>query len=66
MKKEYLDVISDDLLRILEDSKEESEVLSIITMSLYYYLNKYNRDINTAITLIKKGAKKLEEFMEVK
>ena len=53
-----------DLHNILENA-EESEILTIITMSLYYYTNKYNKSYNEAIKLIKGGYKQLQKIKEV-
>lgn len=61
--KEYLDVVPDDLLDMLEKG-EESEVLSIITMSVWFYIKKYNRALSTTLTLVRKGYYKLNEFIK--
>ena len=62
--KEYLEVVPNDLLDMLEKG-EESEVLTIITMSLYYYQTKYNnRSLDATLSLVKKGFNKLVEYME--
>lgn len=47
----------DELREQLEKSQEE-EILSTIVMILQFYTYKYNRDLNSTITLIKKGYKK--------
>lgn len=52
-----------DLYNMLENAKEE-EILTIITMSLMYYTNKYKRPFNTTLNLIKKGYKELEKAKE--
>lgn len=61
--KEYLDVVPNDLLDMLEKG-EESEVLSIITMSLWFYIKKYNRNLSSTLTLVRKGYYKLNEFLK--
>lgn len=61
--KEYLDVVPDDLLEMLEKG-DESEVLTIITMSVWFYIKKYNRSLSSTLTLVKKGFNKLNEFLK--
>ena len=53
----------DELREQLEKSQEE-EVLSTIVMILQFYTYKYNRDLNSTITLIKKGYKKYIELLK--
>lgn len=55
------------LLNILINNLDkigESETLSIIVMLLNAYLEKYDRNINDTIKLIKKGHKKYKDFLK--
>jgi hypothetical protein len=51
-----------DILLDLLDSASEEEILSIITMSLAYYLKKFNRSLPVTLTLIRKGLIQLEKY----
>ena len=44
---------------------DENEILTIITMSLVYYTRKYDCSLFTALKLIKKGYKQLENRKEM-
>lgn len=46
------------------DNAEESEILSVITMILHFYIEKYNKNLNDTITLIRKGYKKFLELLK--
>lgn len=51
-----------DILLDLLDSASEEQVLTIITMSLAYYLKKFNRNLPVTLTLIRKGLIQLEKY----
>lgn len=53
-----------DTIRKQLDKAQEEEVLSTIVMILQFYTYKYNRDLNSTITLIKKGYKKYIELLK--
>lgn len=53
-----------DLYYMLEKAKED-EILTIITMSLMYYTQKYRRPLSTTLKLIKQGYKELEKTKDV-
>lgn len=50
-----------DLYDMLEKATEE-DILTIITMSIGYYVKKYNRSYETTLKLIKGGCKQLQEI----
>ena len=54
---------TNNLLQNLENA-EESEILSVITMILHFYIEKYNKNLNDTITLIRKGYKKFLELLK--
>ena len=52
-----------DLYDMLEKATEE-DILTIITMSFEYYIKKYDRDVNTTFSLIRKGLVELKKMKE--
>lgn len=53
-----------ELFDLLEKAEKE-EILTIITMSLWYFTTKYDYSLSTTLGLIKKGYKELEKHKEV-
>lgn len=53
-----------DLLDMLDKASKE-EILTIITMSLMYFTQKYGYSYYTTMNLVKKGYKELERLKEV-
>lgn len=53
----------DEIREQLEKAQQE-EVLSTIVMILEFYTSKYNTNIDTTLSLVKKGYKKYLELLK--
>lgn len=63
MSDEKIDLMVNSIRNMLDDM-EESEILSIMVMILEYYTTRFDKNISTTLTLLKKGYKKYLEFLE--
>jgi hypothetical protein len=60
------EVINVDIEKYMDrlQNLEEEEILSVIVMTLGFYINKYDRNLERTISLIKKGYKEYGKILK--
>lgn len=56
----------DEQLYDMLERAEENEILTIITMSVYYLTQNYDYTYNKALNIVKKGCKEIERIKKGK